>query len=123
MNRSLVDSNLNFSKRDLQGEAEKAEEQKYEAMYKEGPEMIEDYDFTNMQSMLDRQAKILKKMKVNEPVAKIEVDGFLDLEATKTLTFIFCMGGSFSIAVYQGDNCVFHKSDKKYVIRKKQGKR
>jgi hypothetical protein len=36
---------------------------------------------------------------------------------------ILCCGGSFAIAEFQGKKMLSHKSDKKYVQRKKQGKR
>ena len=34
-----------------------------------------------------------------------------------------CFGGSFSFGIYQGGKCLQHKSDKKYVCRKKAGER
>ena len=36
---------------------------------------------------------------------------------------MLCLGGNFSIGVFEGNKCVFHKGDHKYVIRKKAGER
>lgn len=36
---------------------------------------------------------------------------------------ILCFGGSFSFGIFEGGRCVLHKSDKKYVCRKKAGER
>lgn len=41
----------------------------------------------------------------------------------KRLALILCFGGSFSFAIYEQGNCVMHKSDRKYVCRKKAGER
>jgi len=37
------------------------------------------------------------------------------------IAVILCFGGSFSFGIYQNNKCVLHKSDKKYVCRKKAG--
>lgn len=41
----------------------------------------------------------------------------------KKIAIILCFGGSFSFGIYQGAKCILHKSDKKYVCRKKAGER
>ena len=41
----------------------------------------------------------------------------------KKLAVMLCHGGSFSIGIYDDEKCIFHKSDKRYVVRKKAGKR
>ncbi len=41
----------------------------------------------------------------------------------KKIGIILCFGGSFSLAIYSNDKCILHKSDKKYVCRKKAGER
>lgn len=41
----------------------------------------------------------------------------------KRIAIILCFGGSFSIGIFQGEKCLMHKSDKKYVCRKKAGQR
>ena len=37
----------------------------------------------------------------------------------KRIAIILCFGGNFSIGIFEKDKCVFHKSDHKYVCRKK----
>jgi len=44
------------------------------------------------------------------------------LDARK-MAMILCEGGSFSVGIFEGIKEIIHKSDKKYVIRKKQGTR
>lgn len=41
----------------------------------------------------------------------------------KRVGIILCFGGSFSFGIFEGDRCVLHRSDKKYVCRKKAGER
>lgn len=36
---------------------------------------------------------------------------------------ILCFGGSFSFGIFQGGKCLLHRSDRKYVCRKKAGER
>ena len=39
------------------------------------------------------------------------------------IAVILCFGGSFSFGIYKNGKCILHKSDKKYVCRKKAGER
>lgn len=41
----------------------------------------------------------------------------------KRFGIILCFGGSFSFGIFENGRCVLHKSDKKYVCRKKAGER
>jgi len=41
----------------------------------------------------------------------------------KRFGIILCFGGSFSLGIYEKGQCIIHKSDKKYVCRKKAGER
>lgn len=41
----------------------------------------------------------------------------------RKVAVILCFGGSFSFGIFEGGKCVLHKSDKKYVCRKKAGER
>jgi hypothetical protein len=41
----------------------------------------------------------------------------------KKFGIILCFGGSFSFGIFENGRCVLHKSDKKYVCRKKAGER
>lgn len=41
----------------------------------------------------------------------------------KRVGIILCFGGSFSFGIFEGGRCVLHRSDKKYVCRKKAGER
>ena len=39
------------------------------------------------------------------------------------IAIILCFGGSFSFGIFKAGKCILHKSDKKYVCRKKAGER
>ena len=41
----------------------------------------------------------------------------------KRIGIILCFGGSFSFGIFEGGRCKIHKSDRKYVCRKKAGER
>ena len=42
----------------------------------------------------------------------------------RKMAILLCHGGSFSLAIFdEKDKCIFRKSDKRYVVRKKQGGR
>ena len=45
----------------------------------------------------------------------------MKLNSYNKIAVILCFGGSFSFGIYQNNKCVLHKSDKKYVCRKKAG--
>jgi len=41
----------------------------------------------------------------------------------RLVAVLLCCGGSFSVGVFEAGRCIFHKSDHKYVVRKKAGQR
>jgi hypothetical protein len=54
----------------------------------------------------------------------MKIENCLDsLNVLKRITLILCHGGYFSIGIFEKGKCIFHKSDHKYVIRKKAGQR
>jgi len=101
-------------------------------------------DFTDKGALLKRQREILKqievhqfkKMKMSTNPLDMNTDstsgdskfGYFNPFATlstglKLWFIILCEGGSFCIAKIEKDKIVDHKSDSKYVQRKKAGKR
>lgn len=46
-----------------------------------------------------------------------------NLRTVKRIGVILCFGGYFSMALYEKNRCIIHKSDHKYVCRKKAGGR
>jgi len=61
--------------------------------------------------------------KKEDEVPKIsQIEGLLKCKKSM-LAIMLCHGGSFSIAIFNKDKCIYHKSDKRYVVRKKQGQR
>lgn len=57
---------------------------------------------------------------------KLEIDYNSELKKAtelKKIAVILCFGGSFSFGIFSNDKCILHKSDKKYVCRKKAGER
>mmetsp|Transcript_7471 Transcript_7471/g.7344 ORF Transcript_7471/g.7344 Transcript_7471/m.7344 type:complete len:339 (+) Transcript_7471:3-1019(+) len=83
-------------------------------------------DFTDKNALLKRQQDILQKIKNNELTHELKIDdnSLKFLRNQGNIVIILCLGGSFSIANFdENGKCTFHKSDKKYVVRGKQGQR
>lgn len=95
---------------------------KYELFYnmEEISENLSKVDFSNKDYLLQRQKMILEKM--NAEKNKI----FYPLEFICNVnywTIILCHGGYFACGFFLKDKIVDHKSDHKYVVRKKAGQR
>ena len=127
MNRTLIDDGLNF-----EGKLEKSdafEETKYEKLYSDNDLTANSYDFSSMQSMLQRQKKIINNMNLqnqkNENLSKQSFELQLQkLQNIKKICLILCHGGNFSIGIFdKTGKCLLHRSDHKYVTRKKAGQR
>lgn len=76
--------------------------------------------------MIKRQKEILAKMEEKKVQREKEEelryeDELAGIFGLKKIAVILCFGGSFSIGIFQGERCIMHKSDKKYVCRKKAG--
>jgi hypothetical protein len=77
-------------------------------------------DFSNKEYLIERQKKILEIMNANKN--KI----FYPLEFISNVnywTIILCHGGYFACGFFLKDKVIDHKSDHKYVTRKKAGQR
>ena len=102
-------------------EEKKEEEKKYKMFYSdENLEDLKDIDFSNKELMIERQRKILEQMN------KINIDEFYPLKFVSEINYwsiILCGGGYFSYALFLKDKEIEHKSDHKYVVRKKAGVR
>lgn len=119
--QSMKDKNKK-NKEDSDSEDEKTEQEKrYQMFY--GDENLEDLkniDFTNKELMIERQRKILEQMN------KINIDEFYPLKFACQINYwsiILCGGGYFSYGLFLKDKEIEHKSDHKYVVRKKAGVR
>lgn len=96
------------------------EENKYQELFENDD--LNNYDFKDIQSMIKRQKKVLKTITKNqEPLLKTSPLRDLLKYQKKKYIIMLCHGGSFSIGIYLKDKCIFHKSDKRYVVRKKAG--
>ena len=119
--QSMKDKNKK-NKEDSDSEDEKTEQEKrYQMFY--GDENLDDLkniDFTNKELMIERQRKILEQMN------KINIDEFYPLKFVCQINYwsiILCGGGYFSYGLFLKDKEIEHKSDHKYVVRKKAGVR
>jgi len=119
--QSMKDKNKK-NKEDSDSDDEKTEQEKrYQMFY--GDENLEDLkniDFTNKELMIERQRKILEQMN------KINIDEFYPLKFVCQINYwsiILCGGGYFSYGLFLKDKEIEHKSDHKYVVRKKAGVR
>ena len=80
----------------------------------------ENIDFSDKGALLKRQREILSEIEQHEKQKEKRYDPFYILKAGLNQWFIIlCLGGKFCIAKIQGDKIVDHKSDSKYVQRKK----
>lgn len=130
VHRSLVDSSLEFFFKENERTRSKEEIlQEEHAKYAEAMEEFDVQKFAGVQQgMMIRHKLLTEKMKkIDEQLAaKREANDMAALVAalkTKLMTFVLCQGGNFSVGVFDQQKEVTHKSDHKYVIRKKQGKR
>jgi hypothetical protein len=104
---------------DNDSDEEDSEKKKYEMFYKFN-EMDTAIDFSNKDALMERQKRFLDQM-LAEKNKK-----FYPLEFVTTInywTIIVCHGGYFAAGFFLRDQVVEHKSDHKYVTRKKAGQR
>lgn len=129
MNRSLLDESLAICDEKADKTSEFTEESKYEKLYTDNEITKDLYDFSSMQSMLHRQKKVMasfeNKSKISTALSQqILEKSFENLKRIQRICVILCHGGNFSIGIFdKSGNCVLHKSDHKYVTRKKAGQR
>lgn len=125
VNRVVTDKNLQFFSKELKRE-EKIEEEidYYELLY--GDDNLNIENFKNVENgMLMRQKLAHDKMKSMQEakIEKEEQSTAKDLEnlpdLLKRVTIIMCQGGYFSIGVFEKNKEITHKSDHRYVVRKK----
>ena len=102
---------------------EEEEKREYDFLAMNSELSPENYDFSDPAALLRRQRELLKE--IEDQKAKEEsVDVFALLrQRIEKWAIILCHGGKFAIALFKGARLVSHKSDSKYVIRKKSGGR
>jgi hypothetical protein len=101
-------------------EEEDLEGKKYEMFYEMSDLNLGKIDFSDPEQLKERQKKILQIM--NEKNNKI----FYPLEFICNVNYwsiILCHGGYFAAGFFLRDKVLDHKSDHKYVVRKKAGQR
>eukprot|EP00742_Colponemidia_sp_Colp-10_P003116 GILJ01003319.1.p1 GENE.GILJ01003319.1~~GILJ01003319.1.p1 ORF type:complete len:325 (-),score=38.46 GILJ01003319.1:49-1023(-) len=77
-------------------------------------------DFSSSAALLERQRAVLKRVTMK----KAEFDPFISLRQTsQKWVIMLCHGGYFAGAVYENAAVVEHKTDHRYVVRKKAGGR
>jgi len=101
-------------------EDEDLEKKKYEMFYEMTDLNLGQIDFRDPEQLKERQKKILEIM--NEKNNKV----FYALEFICSVNYwsiILCHGGYFAAGFFLKDKVIDHKSDHKYVVRKKAGQR
>lgn len=96
------------------------EKKKYEMFYEMNDLTLNNMNFNDPEMLKERQKKILDLM--NEKNNKI----FYPLEFICNVNYwsiILCHGGYFAAGFFLRDKVLDHKSDHKYVVRKKAGQR
>ena len=99
---------------------EEEEDKKYEMFYEMSDLNLDKIDFSDPEKLKERQQKILEIM--NQKNNKI----FYPLEFITGVNYwsiILCHGGYFAAGFFLRDKVIEHKSDHKYVVRKKAGQR
>lgn len=87
---------------------------------------VSEMDFTSPEALRIRHKGLLEGIeKKKEEAAKLEVVNYEEEfgrgVSCKKIAVILCFGGSFSFGIFEDGKCTLHKSDKKYVCRKKAG--
>lgn len=121
LNRCILDSSLDFEE-----DTSTSNEEKYQGLYGSEDFSSQNFDFSNPKALLERQKKILENLKNKEIEHEKKNSGILELTPLlnlKRITIILCHGGYFAVGVFENDKCILHRSDHKYVVRKKAGKR
>lgn len=130
VHRSIVDSSLEFFFKE--NERIRSKEIVEEDEHEKYAKVLEEFDvqkFSGVQhGMLIRHQLLTEKMKkideeISEKKQTADTDSLVQALNAKLMTYVLCQGGSFSVGVFDKEKEVTHKSDHKYVIRKKQGKR
>jgi len=115
--------NYNGSSKIDDNENENSEEEnnKYSMFYtEENLKELKNIDFSNKDLIIERQRKILEQMN------KVNIEEFFPLKLISNVNYwsiILCEGGFFAYAFFLKDQLIEHKSDHKYVVRKKAGLR
>ena len=92
---------------------------KYEMFYNAQND-LEGIDFSNKELLIERQKNILEQMN------KVSIEEFYPLKFISNVNYwsiILCEGGYFAYGCFLKDQLIDHKSDHKYVVRKKAGQR
>eukprot|EP00340_Litonotus_pictus_P009028 CAMPEP_0170519462 /NCGR_PEP_ID=MMETSP0209-20121228/4867_1 /TAXON_ID=665100 ORGANISM="Litonotus pictus, Strain P1" /NCGR_SAMPLE_ID=MMETSP0209 /ASSEMBLY_ACC=CAM_ASM_000301 /LENGTH=350 /DNA_ID=CAMNT_0010805347 /DNA_START=207 /DNA_END=1259 /DNA_ORIENTATION=- len=113
------------------GEVEEADndddfdnKKKYEMFYKESNQV--QGEGSNKRNDFSKESLIERQRQFLEEINKKEEEEFFPLKFISTVSYwgiILCQGGYFSCGFFNKDKLLEHKSDHKYVIRKKAGQR
>ncbi|CAI2365300.1 unnamed protein product [Moneuplotes crassus] len=105
-------------------EEEDSSENKFAFLSEQGQIGTDNIDFSDKGALLKRQREILKRIDEHRKTKEATFSPFSTIgSGLKTWFIILCQGGKFCMAKIQGDTIIEHKSDSKYVQRKKAGKR
>lgn len=114
---------LNIFKHEFEDE-EETDDNKYAFLSEKAQVDTNDIDFSDKGALLKRQKEILKKIDDHKKSKEAAFSPFSILgSGLKNWFIILCQGGKFCIAKISEGKIVEHKSDSKYVQRKKAGKR
>jgi hypothetical protein len=106
---------------DEEDEEEDEEDKKYEMFYNMNDiDSNLPIDFSNKEALIERQKKILEIMNAQKNTL------FYPLQFVSNINYwsiILCHGGYFACGFFLKDRVIDHKSDHKYVTRKKAGQR
>ena len=83
---------------------------------------LKDIDFSDKEAIIERQKRILNEME-NKALKKEEYFPLKFIMNVNYWIIILCEGGYFAYGLFLKEQLIDHRSDHKYVIRKKAGQR
>lgn len=128
LHRCLVDEKLAY-RFDSVSKGTQESSNKYEMFYSSGNHGIDmvGVDINDKATLLSRQKLALKMIKEKEDQEEektsCSVHPPFKLKSLSRICIVLCHGGYFSVAIYNEGKPIVHKSDHKYVVRKKAGGR
>lgn len=101
-------------------EEEEDDKKKYQMFYDQNLNGLEKIDFSDKEGLIQRQKKLLELMNTEKTRVFYPLEFICNVNYW---TIILCQGGYFACGFFLRDKILEHKSDHKYVVRKKAGQR
>ncbi len=118
LSKAVVPFDHNPDDNIIDEESENDPNKKYEMFYSDNNDIP--IDFSNKEYLIERQKRILEKMNLEKEKVYYPLEF---ISSVNYWSIILCHGGYFAVGFFLKDSVLDHKSDHKYVTRKKAGQR